>query len=147
MADAGPCVLLAIKILKCRHQAEKNLMTTIHKKTPIIDIFAEHHEGPAEWPKGYKTRIVCRPNLPSATTKDEPYEIDGNLTVGEVVSGFGMKHFQFSCEVEESQDTELRAALTQAAQTATRKTIDAFQLLMAKGRAYPTPKTTRYIPI
>ena len=63
--------------------------------------------------------------------------LDGNLTVGDVV-GFNLKYLTF----ERKSDSEL-AEFQAVVEATTKKTVNAFQLLMAKGREFPDKKKQR----
>ena len=54
---------------------------------------------------------------------------------------FNIKCIEFTCEpIDESP---LESAIAKAAETATKQTVNAFQVLMAGGRAYPDFKTSK----
>jgi hypothetical protein len=64
-------------------------------------------------------------------------DILGALTVGEVVHNFSLRSFTFSCKAQtDSEVNELR----QHAEIATKKAVNAFELLMAGGRSFPDKK-------
>lgn len=64
--------------------------------------------------------------------------LDEQLTVGDVV-GFHLKYLSFDC----ASDPELEEYRTVVAET-TKKTINAFQYMMAGGRGFPEKKKQRY---
>ena len=58
-----------------------------------------------------------------------------------MVEYFKIKFIQFECTGDEgSKEDNVREALDRCTREATGKAVDAFQLLMAKGRAYPSKK-------
>lgn len=56
-----------------------------------------------------------------------------------------MKYLEFVCEPEDEH--ALNTGVLIAAESATRKAVDAFQILMAKGRSFPAKKISRYMII
>lgn len=115
-------------------------MTTVKNNASLFSVFEMYHEGPSDWPKGSKTSILCWPSKPH--TKDtDPYEVQGSVSVGDLV-GFQMKYLEFVCEPED--EPAMNTGVLIAAESATRKAINAFQVLMAKGRSFPAKKTSRY---
>lgn len=68
--------------------------------------------------------------------------IHGSLSVGEVVHNFSLRSFLFICKT--TDDPELNK-LQQHAANATKKAVNAFELLMAGGRSFPDKKRSRYV--
>lgn len=68
--------------------------------------------------------------------------IHGSLSVGEVVRNFSLRSFLFICKT--TDDPELNK-LQQHAGNATKKAVNAFELLMAGGRSFPDKKRSRYV--
>lgn len=64
--------------------------------------------------------------------------LDDNLTVGDIV-GFHLTYLDYEC----LYDAELEAAKKVVEET-TLRTVNAFELLMAKGREFPEKKKQRY---
>lgn len=143
MASCLPSTLLAITIRMCHHQGGKNLMTTVKNNASLFSVFEMYHEGPSDWPKGSKTSILCWPSNPHSKDTD-PYEVQGTVSVGDLV-GFQMKYLEFVCEPEDEH--ALNTGVLIAAESATRKAVDAFQILMAKGHSFPAKKISRYMII
>ena len=146
MASAMEAVsVLALTFNKCQHSDKKSLMTAVPNRLGIAtDLFEQYH-GTFD-PKSCKITIKCKTDLSSK----ESFDIDGRLTVGDVIEKFGMKCIEFCCCKEENELNTLTSIVKIAAETATKKTINAFQVLMAGGRIYPTLKRSRYkniIPI
>ena len=74
------------------------------------------------------------------------FQVSGSLQIGELVTQFHVNCLEFTCVTESTNQLDgLAADLQSAACEATKKAVDAFQLLMAGGRAYPAKKTSRYI--
>ena len=61
-----------------------------------------------------------------------------DLTVGDIIS-FNIKYLEFDCQYDQD-----REEMKEVVQETTKKAINAFELLMAKGRAYPDEKKNRY---
>ena len=68
------------------------------------------------------------------------FSIDGSLRLSEIKE-MGIKLLQFDCKGEDGTTTKVIKLLVEKT---TRKTIDAFQILMSGGRAYPSPKKQMY---
>ena len=96
-----------------------------------------YHEGPPHWPKGCKVLTLYR------TTPDQkqPHDIGGNLTVCEVdVSSFEIKYIECTNITEPMEVDGLTKKITEAANAASKKTIDVFQISIAKSRSFPKEK-------
>ena len=108
-------------------------MISVRNKNLIEEIFNNHHDivDQASYEKCYTIRAFCKTELNSS----EKFEVENYLTVGEVVDKFNIKCIEFTCE--KIGKTPLDVTLD------TKKTVDAFQVLMAGGRAYPDLKTSK----
>lgn len=62
--------------------------------------------------------------------------------MGDLV-GFQMKYLEFVCEPE--NEPAMNTGVLIAAESATRKAINAFQVLMAKGRSFPAKKNIQVL--
>ena len=126
-------------INKCDHVETKNMMVSVKNTKLIEEIFNDHHivEDGDAFEKGYSLKCECKTELNSS----EKFEVENYLTLGEIVDKFNIKCIEFTCEpIDESP---LESAIAKAAETATKKTVNAFQVLMAGGRAYPDFKTSK----
>ena len=134
-----PSSVMAIKLNKCDHTEAKSLMISVRNTNLIEEIFYNHHDiaDHDSYEKCYTIRAFCKTELNSSET----FEVENFLTVGEVVDKFHIKCIEFTCE--KIGKTPLDMTLEMAAETATKKTVDAFQVLMAGGRAYPDLKTSK----
>lgn len=66
------------------------------------------------------------------------------MLVGDIVGTFAIKRIEYSCSTEE-QTVALGEIINNAAEAATSKTVDAFQVLMAGGRKNVSLKTSRFV--
>lgn len=73
----------------------------------------------------------------------DSFDITPGLTIGEVISSFDIRCFEFKCLP--SEHDEIKQMITEAASNATKTASNAFQILMAGGRGYPNKKATRYV--
>jgi len=100
----------------------------LHTKT-LFEIFSDLHGKSG---KALNCNISCKSQLQS-----EPFQVEGGMTVGDVVN-FGIRYIEMSC-IEDP----LGKCLEQSIKAANVEAVNAFQLLMAGGRGYPTPKNER----
>lgn len=70
----------------------------------------------------------------------------GGICVSTLVNQFGIKMIKFTCESQgpTTNSSNTLGVLQQCVQEADAKAVDAFQILMAGGRTFPTKKTSRY---
>ena len=130
--------LLAIKLNKCAHVAEyRSMQTFLHTKL-LSDIFVESHGS--RYPQDiHRKNVLCTIEV-KTKQEDPPFKIESNVTVGDVVNGFGVKFIEFTCVTDPMEDM-----VVEAAKVATEKAVDGFQLLMARGRGFPPLKNARYL--
>ena len=62
------------------------------------------------------------------------------LSVGEIKNNFGTKLISFECTSRETEVTAFVQMLDTVAETATKKAVNAFEVLMAGGRQYVKTK-------
>ena len=93
----------------------------------FTDVFNRHQDK--DTPKQCEFKVTSR----------DHGQIHPSLTLGEVINLFGPRSFTFSCQTVEDE-----ADLSKHASIATRRAIDAFQILMAGGgRTLPSKRTSR----
>lgn len=133
--------VIAIKIAKCHHIDVKNI-SCFPDKTTLTDVYTctTYHPNSPEWQKEHSLTIKCGKDT---DTPETCFEVDGNLSVGEIIHGFGMKVLRFSCSKREPTGNNLPDLMKKSAEVATTKAIDAFQLMMAKGREVPEKRKAR----
>lgn len=70
----------------------------------------------------------------------------GGICVSTLVKQFGIKMIKFTCESQcpTTYSSNTIGVRQQCVQKADAKTVDAFQILMAGGRTFPTKKNSRY---
>ncbi|KAH3742044.1 hypothetical protein DPMN_048776 [Dreissena polymorpha] len=135
---ASTSLMLAINIEKCDHQKGCQLMRVTPTSSTAADIFKELH-GPVD-PQRYGVKFVVGTSLEGTSF----WEIDGCIPLFEV-SAFGVKVLKMTCTT--LPEGILASSLEKISNEATKKTVDAFQVLMMKGKALPTKKVARYIKI
>lgn len=68
------------------------------------------------------------------------------LTVGDVVSLFNVRQFIFTCESgPQGEEETLSKVIKSAAEKADKYAVNAFQILMAGGRAFPPKKNHQVV--
>ena len=135
-----PSVVMAIKVNKCNHLEAKNFMLSVRNSKMIEEIFNDCHvvDDHEAYDKYHTIKCECRTELHS----DEKFEVEQYLTVGEIVEKFNIKCIEFTC-VPINKKSSLESAIADSMETATKRTVNAFQMLMAGGRAYPDFKTNK----
>ena len=150
MANATPCfdehrtpsptVVVALSFAKCDHLPEgKIIISSVPGNFPMRMIFDEHHPTLADYDKKY----ALKAHTPTSSG-DFEVDVDGSVTIRDLNKQFDVKSLKFSCI---RNATTKGGDLLERAQEATRKTIDAFQILMAGGRAFVPKKTSRFVYI
>lgn len=127
--------VLAVKLQKCSHCPEKTVMTAVNNDTLIEDIFWRYHDD-----RKKTISFVARGKTSLETSVS--FELSQGLTVSDLVN-FGVKCIEFTCNGDDDHDS-LYCKYRKAADEATQKATDAFQVLMAKGKGFPKKKTNRY---
>lgn len=82
--------------------------------------------------------IVC--NISTDPSKGTSFD----MLVGDLVGTFAIKRIEYSCSTEE-QTVAVGEIINNAAEAATSKMINAFQVLTAGGRNNVSPKTSRFV--
>ncbi|VDI54804.1 Hypothetical predicted protein [Mytilus galloprovincialis] len=122
MANSSASSVFAIKFAKCQHQEAKNLLKCLEHRWTLMEVFEEEH---GESSKTAEIQIECILN-----GGRDVYQVTQNMTVGDVKDI--TMHLHYQCT--ESEIDQAINVLNQAASDATKKTINAFQILMAGGR-------------
>ncbi|CAG2208657.1 unnamed protein product [Mytilus edulis] len=122
MANASASTIFAVKFAKCQHQEAKNLLKCLEHRRTLMEVFEEEH---GESSKTAEIQIECILN-----GGRDVYQVTQNMTVGDVKDI--TTHLHYQCK--ESEIDQALNVLNQAASDATKKTINAFQILMAGGR-------------
>ncbi|CAC5423130.1 unnamed protein product [Mytilus coruscus] len=128
--------LLATRFKKCQHMEEKNAVICVEHRRTLLDVFEDKH---GTLPKPYELLITCNTCLPSSS-KGTSFEVQSNQLLGDLLSTFNFKHVEFECHRKTADPFE--DVVVQAAEKATKQTINAFQLMMAGGRAHVPKKTS-----
>uniref|UniRef100_A0A8W8JTD6 DUF6589 domain-containing protein n=1 Tax=Magallana gigas TaxID=29159 RepID=A0A8W8JTD6_MAGGI len=135
-ATVAATSLLAIRVKKCKHISEKNAILCLENRRTLLDIFIDLH---GDLPKDSRLSIVC--NNSTDPSKGTSFDVYPNMLVGDLVGTFAIKRIEYSCSTEE-QTVALGEIINNAAEAATSKTVDAFQVLMAGGRKNVSLKTS-----
>lgn len=138
-ATVAATSLLAIRVKKCKHISEKNAILCLENRRTLLDIFIDLH---GDLPKDSRLSIVC--NNSTDPSKGTSFDVYPNMLVGDLVGTFAIKRIEYSCSTEE-QTVALGEIINNAAEAATSKTVDAFQVLMAGGRKNVSLKTSRFV--
>ena len=87
--------------------------------------------------KKFQITVKCLTDLKDT----EGFSVDGNLTIDDVIDKFGVKCVEFEC-IKICQHWQMSSKLQQT--MTPKRTIDAFQVMMTGGHAYPKLKHSRY---
>lgn len=119
--------MLSLEFQPCIHLKDgKKFITSVKDSTTFTHLFESYHD--------------CQNNSKEAeftVSAQNQTRIHGSLSVGEVVRNFSLRSFLFICKT--TDDPELNK-LQQHAANATKKAVNAFELLMAGGRSIPDKK-------
>lgn len=125
----------SLEFEECPHMKGMKLISAFPNNMTFTQVFERYHTSHVKIPEFH----VRGKQIGS---KDgNSFDITPSLTIGEVISAFDIRCFEFKCLP--SEHDEIRQMITEAASTATKSATNAFQILMAGGRGYPTKKTTR----
>ena len=126
--------VLAVEIAKCDHQAGRKFIRTFSSAIGITRVFEDIHGG-AEASKTANFRASIG-----------GFEVDGTLTVGDlltVAKSSVNKTLKFTCTQSEKNSVDID--IGEVCNEATRRAINAFEVLMTKGRDFPDKKTSRFV--
>ena len=135
----GSTTLIGINIQKCRHAEEKKIIINERNSTLVDDLFHKFH------PFDHKTSTYSLKCGPDIGTAEGLFEVQcgAGITIGELTQSFKVKSFIFAPECDTVVEDVLRDVCTEAI----RKAVNAFELLMAGGKAFPDRKTERLYPL
>ena len=121
-SQCWPCTVMAIKLNKCGHTEAKSLMLLVRNRNLVEEIFNNHHDiVDHEWyEKCYTMQAFCKTEMNSP----DKFEVENFLTVREVMNKFHITYIVFNSE--QIEKAPLDSTLEMAAETATKKTVDAF---------------------
>jgi hypothetical protein len=120
--------VVPIELVKCTHQPGRKVLMSFSSAVGLCHVFDQLHGTSS---KGSAFTVYVG-----------EYEAEGTLTVGDVMnSDVGSSNLRFVCKPSET-DLEI-SAIREAADCATKHAVNAFQVLMSKGRGYPDKKTQR----
>lgn len=133
MACPETASVLSLEFQPCIHFKEgKKLITSVKDSTTFTHVFESYHDCQHKSNKEPEFTVSAQGQT----------SIHGSLSVGEVVRNFSLRSFIFTCKA--TDDSELNE-LQQHAVNATKKAVNAFELLMAGGRSFPDKKRSRYV--
>ena len=136
MAACSSAGVFAIRLAKCDHSEAQSLMTSVPHNTVLSDLIQKYH-GPI--PKGYVVATSCQKEL---HLKDS-FSVDPNLCIGDLKQTFDIKVIEFTCKGDPNEKLQTEEILRKCGQEATKTAANAFQLLMAGGRAFPQKKGSK----
>ena len=127
--------VFAIRLAKCDHSEAQSLMTSVPHNTVLLDLIQKYH---GLNPKGYVVATSCQKEL---HTKDSVLtQIFVLVTVKQT---FDIKVIEFTCKGDPNEKLQTEEILRKCGQEATKTAANAFQLLMAGGRAFPQKKGSK----
>ncbi|XP_060552757.1 uncharacterized protein LOC132714042 [Ruditapes philippinarum] len=133
--------ILNVTIAKCKQFAGVKKICAFPNNALISDIFFELHGSVNS--ADLKNKIdnlslsVVGSTSPSCTDFKDLPEVDSSLCVTDIVQ-FGLRSLFLRCKEEPT----LLESVAIAAEAATHKAANAFELLMEKGRVFPDKKST-----
>ena len=130
--------ILAVKLDKCRHLKTdiKHLSTFSHKLT-IKDVFYMYHPSPSIDHKYHVEAEASQEANIQHKQGSVSIPVDTDVTVGDLNS-FGTKSLTLKCVSDPDLDI-----VQAAAEEATVKASNSFEILMAKGRTFPVKRKKR----
>ena len=128
--------LVAITTLPCEHRGgTMKKMLLCNSSDSLINVFEEVH-GPYDFKTSTVSITVCQ----DIQNNINSFEAEGNATIGDILN-MGMKSIQFKCKTSEEATVAKNIV-----ESATKRAVDAFEILMAGGRAFVGKKTSRSVP-
>jgi hypothetical protein len=124
--------VLSLEFLPCIHFKESRKYITSVQDSPTFSHAFNTYHGPQSSQEAEFTVHV---------SEQGQTDIHGALPVGEIVHNFSLRSFTFSCKAQ--TDSEVNK-LRQHAGIATKKAVNAFELLMSGGRSFPNKKRNRF---
>lgn len=131
-APARSASVLSLEFPPCIHYKEcRKFITSVQDTSTFSHVFNAYHSAQSSKEADFTVHV----------SEQGQTNIHGALTVGEVVHNFSLRSFTFICK--EQTDSEV-CELRQHAEIATKKAVNAFELLMAGGRSFPDKKQKRF---
>lgn len=122
----------SLEFEECAHIKQMKLISALPNNMTFIQAFERYHGGNEKVPH-FEVRGKQHGGKDS-------FDITPGLTIGEVISSFDIRCFEFKCLP--SEHDEIKQMITETASNATKTASNAFQILMAGGRGYPNKKAT-----
>ena len=129
--------ILALRIKKGEHG--RKLMSSLDGQSTLNDVFKKFHTFKENIlkPSQKNAQFQCKIDLSPST---EPFEVGREMLIDEVCH-LGVKVIEMACNL--SKENKVETIISKCAQEATGKALNAFELLMTRGRAFVAPKETR----
>lgn len=133
-----PHIVMGFKLKKCPHLPELNAINSFPGHWTVENLFRDIHNC-------YTFETSKSPTFEAVGYKDimsvgTTFNIGGSLTLSSI-KDMGINYIVFSCIND--HEVDVAVGLKSMVEKTTRKTVDAFQMLMAGGRAYPKFKRNR----
>jgi len=126
---------LALKVLKCSHGDEERQFLSLSNSLLCEQVFKRLHNS------SDKGGFLARASTAMNPKPSELFEVGPGLCIGDLALSCSVKYIEFECvPVESSKQAE---DFAERVADTTKKTIDAFQLLMAGGRGFVLKKQAR----
>ncbi|XP_033753391.1 uncharacterized protein LOC117336841 isoform X2 [Pecten maximus] len=129
---AGDNSVLALDFLKCQHSEEKKMIIPLRNATTFLEVFDRFHGDTAGKSSSFQVK--------TKTDSGQGHDVLSSLTVGEIVHLFNVRHFVFTCTCELETKAQQLSEINVHAKVATKKAVNAFELMMAGGRSFPSKK-------
>ncbi|XP_061162951.1 uncharacterized protein LOC133172143 [Saccostrea echinata] len=124
----------SLEFEECPHMKGMKLILALPNNMTFTQVFERYHATHIKVPE-FRVR-----GKQSGSKDGNCFDITPGLTIGEIISAFDIRCFEFKCLP--SEHDEIRQMITEAASTATKSASNAFQILMAGDKGYPNKKTT-----
>ncbi|XP_052804571.1 uncharacterized protein LOC128234397 [Mya arenaria] len=132
----SPATLMAIKLQKCEHGAERQVMKAVQHGCTASEVFEELH-GPTN-PKLFATKYEAPTSLGPGGTF---WQIEPTTRMGDLIASFDVKVIRLSCTLLPKGG--LMSTLQNVSEEATAKTVNAFEvLMMGRQASIPSKKTS-----
>ncbi|XP_061191740.1 uncharacterized protein LOC133199978 [Saccostrea echinata] len=122
----------SLEFEECPHMKGMKLILELPNNMTFTQVFERYHATHIKVPE-FRVR-----GKQSGSKDGNCFDITRGLTIGEVISAFDIRCFEFKCLP--SDHDGIRQMITEAASTATKSASNAFQILMAGGKGYPNKK-------
>ena len=118
---------------------QRNIVKCVEHRITLHEIFEDEH---GVLPKWSDLRIECTVGS-DICAQNEKFEVVSTLSVEEIKHNFGTKLISFERSSRESEVTALVQMVDTVAKTATKKAVNAYEVLMEGGREHVKKKTSR----